>query len=353
MKINTIHLSIIIPIYNAEKYISRCIESILPQLHNDEELILIDDGATDISGKICDEYSKNIENIVVVHQKNQGESGARNTGLKVARGEYIIFVDADDFADEHMLLCVRKQLNSGCDVILFEYIEEDGKKPIKKYDINKVSIHKYSKQDSDYFIKCNFFASQPIKSGNFSMRSVWAKAYRREFLLKNNLYFDKGIKIGPDMLYTLKAYSLMESAMCVEYPVYHYFYKNPTSITNIYKPDLEQIIASYCAAIEPWLEKHPEYIQYHANYRLNDIVMYMKFDFFHNDNKESKKELNQRMHRIILEGKYPEYYQIAKKHGLLQKNKISQRIVYAFAINGFFVGLRLLAYFKYHFGKKE
>ena len=95
-------LSIIVPIYNVEKYLTECVESICNQTYNDLEIILIDDGSTDLSGKICDEFAKKDERVVVIHKSNGGLSSARNAGIDVAKGEYIGFVDSDDYVAPQM-----------------------------------------------------------------------------------------------------------------------------------------------------------------------------------------------------------------------------------------------------------
>ena len=96
MEMTTPVLSIIVPVYNVEKYLARCIDSILAQTFTDFELILVDDGSTDNSGEICDEYAGKDPRIIVIHKENGGVSSARNHGLDIARGEYITFVDSDD-----------------------------------------------------------------------------------------------------------------------------------------------------------------------------------------------------------------------------------------------------------------
>lgn len=96
-------VSIIVPIYNVEQYIPKCIESILAQTYRDFELILVDDGSPDNCGKICDEYAKQDSRVHVIHQENKGVSAARNAGISLAKGEYIMLVDSDDFITENML----------------------------------------------------------------------------------------------------------------------------------------------------------------------------------------------------------------------------------------------------------
>ena len=103
-------LSIIVPVYNAKKYLKKCIDSILKQTYTDFELILIDDGSTDNSGEICDEYAKANSNIRVIHKENEGLVAARKTGLQNALGEYIGFVDSDDYIDEGMYETLMKPI---------------------------------------------------------------------------------------------------------------------------------------------------------------------------------------------------------------------------------------------------
>lgn len=340
-------LSIIISVYNAEKYIVRCIESIIFQLLEGDELILVDDGSVDNSGVICDKYQEKYLNVIAVHQDNKGAGAARNTGIKVANGDYIIFMDSDDFADEKMVECVRSYSNKGYDIILFEYIVEDSSKRKKQYNLVNVKLHEFSKESSKQFLKSNFLARDIVEGCNFNMRSVWAKAYRRKFILNNELYFDEDVKIGEDMLYLIKVYSLFENAACVEVPIYHYFFQNEESITNCYKPDLEKMINSYISAINPWLKENAEYIPYHANYRLNDMILYIKYDFFHKENKEENKILKNEMKRILVDGIYQEYYKIAKDNGLISSYGIAKRITFWVALHGYFCCLRWIAFIRY------
>lgn len=112
-------VSIIIPIYNIQEYIKPCLESVLGQTHNDIEVILINDGSSDDSGSICDSYANQDDRVRVVHQKNLGVSAARNKGLEVATGEYIMFVDGDDMVDTNMVTCMMDKIsiNSGCTLV--------------------------------------------------------------------------------------------------------------------------------------------------------------------------------------------------------------------------------------------
>ena len=106
-------ISVIVPIYNVEEYLPTCIESILNQTYKDLEILLIDDGSTDNSGKICDEYAKQDKRCIVIHQQNKGVSATRNTGLNYATGKYISFVDGDDYIHPQMIEILYNEIRKG------------------------------------------------------------------------------------------------------------------------------------------------------------------------------------------------------------------------------------------------
>ena len=103
-------VSVIIPIYKVEQYLARCIDSVLRQTVSDLEIILVDDGSPDACGAICDEYAKKDDRIRVIHKENGGLSSARNAGIKIAKGEYIAFVDSDDWIDENFIKLLKEAL---------------------------------------------------------------------------------------------------------------------------------------------------------------------------------------------------------------------------------------------------
>lgn len=135
-------VSIIVPVYNVEKYLKQCIDSIINQTYINTEIILIDDGSTDNSGKICDDYAKKDNRIKVIHKKNEGISATRNRGIDEAYGEYISFVDSDDYIDKDMISILCEDIeNNNADIAVCDYyVQEDTKqiKKIKKDDIHNV-----------------------------------------------------------------------------------------------------------------------------------------------------------------------------------------------------------------------
>ena len=183
-----IQLSIIIPVYNAERYIRRCIHSIIAG-HSLEniEIICVDDGSKDKSGEICEDFSKKYQNIYVIHQTNQGVASARNTGLSMAKGEYIAWVDSDDYVETRWLIDILSIIrNKHPGMILLDYYEEDisGKKnkvlPFKEGDINQSDVIYELSRDTilrsylwRYVIHRSFF-----KDYHFDIKDIVEEDYR-------------------------------------------------------------------------------------------------------------------------------------------------------------------------------
>lgn len=182
------YFSIITPVYQTEKYLEECIESVLKQDLDDYELILVDDGSTDGSSQICDRYASQFENICIIHKRNGGLSDARNTGISSANGKYLLFLDSDDFWIDGQFL---KKLKIGiehqnCDVMNFhfKYYYEEGNQYRDFFSpINEESLWKMNQdQRFQYLVEQNQYIAS---AGN--------KAVSRELILRNNLYFRVGI----------------------------------------------------------------------------------------------------------------------------------------------------------------
>lgn len=182
MKLN-INLSVIVPIYNVEKQISRCIESILNQQYNDLEVLLIDDGSTDNSGEIAKQYSDKYENVHYYLKENGGLSDARNFGLDNANGEAIIFVDSDDSLIEGRLSVIMNLFfNENLDVLIANAIKVTG----DTQDLMRKDII-----TNDIVSGIDFLFN--AQSRNEYNPAVWMNVYKTDFIKNNNLYFKKGI----------------------------------------------------------------------------------------------------------------------------------------------------------------
>ena len=186
-------VSVIVPIYNVEKYLNRCIDSILNQTFTDFELILVDDGSPDRSGKICDEYAEKDDRVKVIHKQNGGVSAARNTGIDEAVGEYIMFVDSDDYIDSMMLQVMFSEKSE--DVILsgLKYVDMDGNL-IKEYKENEFSAIGQNLFIEEYYIDMN---KKCILNGPYN------KLFKRSIIKENNIKFNESISICEDGLFVV------------------------------------------------------------------------------------------------------------------------------------------------------
>lgn len=176
-------ISIIIPVYNCEKYLERCINSVLEQSYSNLELILVDDGSTDRSGSICDDYQKKDDRVVVVHSTNGGAAKSRNSGIDIARGEYIGFIDSDDYISpsmyEHMI-CVLNESNAEMAVCNYLYVDKEGN-----------DLHRASSIVRDEVIERIDYLKRLTEPYSGYYITPWNRVYRRE--LFNGLRFPEGM----------------------------------------------------------------------------------------------------------------------------------------------------------------
>lgn len=212
-------ISVIVPVYNVEKYLPQCIDSILNQTEKNLEIILVDDGSLDNSGKICDEFSKKDDRIVVIHKKNNGLSSARNAGLEIAKGNYIGFVDSDDWLDKSMyevLLKLLKENNS--DISCCDFFKTANSNDSIPHIDNEI-INSYNNIES----LNNFY------NGLYTQTVVaWNKLYKRE--LFKDISYPVG-KIHEDEGTTYKLYYKANKITYTNRPLYYYRI-TPNSITT-------------------------------------------------------------------------------------------------------------------------
>lgn len=204
-------ISIIVPIYNVEKYLPRCIDSILAQTYTDIEVILVDDGSSDGCPAICDDYAKKDNRIIVIHQKNAGVSAARNAGLKVSHGEYIGFVDPDDwisqFMYQEMLEAIERE-NADLAICGYDYYDEDG---------NLDSKREYHTEEDELISQKDLMSR--LSDMPPTVRQVtWNKLFRIS-LLSGILYNEK-IHSAEDVLFLIEYASRIRNAAIVHKPHY-------------------------------------------------------------------------------------------------------------------------------------
>lgn len=233
-------LSIIIPIYNVEKYLEKCLDSIIYQIEKEKklvEIILVNDGSIDNSGKICDKYSYMYNYIKVYHKKNEGLSDTRNYGLKKANGKYVWFIDSDDYICNNILNTILEKLkNNDIDVLLGDsFVVDVNGKLIKKM------IHKGINSDNTYtgleIIK------KQIEETNDYITVVWLGIYKKDFLIKKNLYFKSGL-IHEDELWTPLVLVQAKKVIYINKLIYNYRIR-PNSIMKSKEKDLSNHVESF------------------------------------------------------------------------------------------------------------
>ena len=182
--------SIIVPVYNVEKYLKECVDSILRQTYTDYELILVDDGSKDSSGDICDEYANQDSRIQVVHKKNGGLSSARNAGTKIAQGEYIVYIDSDDYVmrDDFLQLLYKK--SNGADIVLYKHQKFiDGENTLQLCAYSYAGI-----QDEQSFTE----KMEILVKGDAYYGMAWIKSIKRSLIVERGIAFEEGL-LGEDM----------------------------------------------------------------------------------------------------------------------------------------------------------
>lgn len=240
-------ISVIIPVYNVDKYLSKCVDSVLQQQFKDLEVILVDDGSPDSCPLICDAYVTQHDNITVIHKENGGLSDARNTGVKQAKGDYIIFLDSDDYwNDIGMLLkahqCIDTYLNP--DVILFEakkYFEATE----KFIDDRKLDVSFINRSSTKETIK------YLISSKTYSM-SACTKIINRKFFMDNDLFFTKGL-LGEDLDWFMHLALVANHFRAIESINYVYRIRSGSITQSINKKNIDDeiwILDKWCPLIE-------------------------------------------------------------------------------------------------------
>lgn len=229
--------SVIVPIYKVEKYLNKCIDSILKQTFQDFELILVDDGSPDKCPKICDEYAKKDKRVRVIHKENAGLVAARNTGIKEAKGDYICYVDGDDWISENLLQTVWSKAVSKYNVEMVVYsavrqftdIQEQIPKSVPEGLYNKDKLR------SDVYPYMMYDSRKPFCTG-LIFPVAWNKIFKRDFLLKHYCQEER-IRMGEDNAFVFECLYAAENVFFCDDILYIYNQLNVESMVHSYDPN--------------------------------------------------------------------------------------------------------------------
>lgn len=206
-------VSIIVPVYNAEKTIERCINSILNQSYKDFELLLLDDGSTDASGQICDAFAEKDQRIRVLHKENSGVSDTRNQGIAMARGEYLQFADSDDWlTPDATEFFVRTVAEHRCDMVIADFYRVIGERVAQKGDIEK-----------DGLMDRNGYAANMMqKPADFYYGVLWNKFYKRSIIEEYHIQMDTAVSWCEDFMFNMEYVRHIRTVYALKVPVYYY-----------------------------------------------------------------------------------------------------------------------------------
>lgn len=245
-----VKISIVIPVYNAEEYLDRCLHSVLDQEFSSYEVILVDDGSTDASSLICDRYSSTDPRFVTLHQPNKGVSAARNAGKNMAQGEYIMFLDADDALLPYALETLAEWAK-GEDVVIGGYAAFTCGVPSKEVKPKRSVSYK----GEDYQ---RFFAENITRNCEL-LDAPWAKLFRAKAV--RGVSFNEGLNYAEDKLFVFEVLSKVRSAVSVSQPVYAYYMRSGSLgsdlSSDIHISKLMQFIPEYVKVVAALCELCP------------------------------------------------------------------------------------------------
>lgn len=226
--------SIIVPIYKVEQYLEKSVYSLLNQTYKNIEIILVDDGSPDNCPRMCDKFSELDNRIVVIHKQNGGLSDARNKGLEVARGEYILFVDSDDYIEPHTCEKFNKFTEQGYDILIGDANVEGGCANIEHIEQTEVVY-----TGEEYLLTAFIAGKMPM--------AAWLNVYRRKFLEDNELQFKYG-RLHEDEEFTPRAFLKAENVICTGIAFYHYIIRDNSITTQMDKRKNAESL--YCTCTE-------------------------------------------------------------------------------------------------------
>lgn len=286
-------ISIIVPIYNVEKYLNKCIESIVNQTYENIEIILIDDGSNDNSGIICDEYAKKDNRIIVVHKENGGGSSARNKGLKIAKGEWISFVDADDWIEQTF-----------CQTLLNKVTQEQADIALCGYNrITDNRIEKINANNQEVFLNSNEYLVKSLNPQT-GFGFCHMKLIKKEVL--KSISFNERIEVGEDALFNIQLSTYIKKAVFLKQPLYNYRINNQ-SVVKRYDENYANKYLKSMKIIEEYIwqeyneenEENIEIKQNYYNFVAYHIMLIIVNYCYHPDNKMCNAQRKNMLKEVI------------------------------------------------------
>jgi glycosyltransferase involved in cell wall biosynthesis len=238
-------MSVIVPVYNVERYLAQCLDSLVAQTHRDLELIVVNDGSTDSSAAIIEEYRRRDSRITFVDQSNQGLSAARNAGLERASGTFTAFVDADDWVSVDMFATLLGEaVETNADIVICTYMREYDNRSVEKHFDMPERVQFSRAQTREVLLRqlVGPVGKELARLENMSaFTTAWGKVYRTSLLKEHALRFVDTAEIGnEDGLFNIQAFAVARQTVFIKKALYHYRRDNPGSLTSVYRPRLQE-----------------------------------------------------------------------------------------------------------------
>lgn len=304
MNETTPKISVIVPVYKAEAYLHRCVDSILAQTFQDFEVLLIDDGSPDRSGEICDEYARKDKRVRVFHKANGGVSSARNVGLDHARGEWISFVDSDDWVEpDYVEIISQNMSNTDIMFFAFKWHYEDGCIITMTYgDVyarGMVEVEKYISFLKKNCTELNFFGY------------TWNKVFRSDIIKNVHIRFVEGLDVSEDEVFTLLFCLKANSIKVISDVLYHYRWRYNGLTHN-------------SVSMEKWIllaEQINGLVEFMHTISLKQIYRNWLFSIFLSA-CNSARNFSDYLNRLVQAYKYANRYGVAKRKQMIMKNML-------------------------------
>lgn len=330
-------VSIIVPVYNVENYIERCLNSLVNQTFKDIEVITINDGSTDKSLELINKYAKEDIRVSVIDLGDEGVSYCRNLGIEKANGKYIMFVDSDDWIDSNMIEAMYKKAEeNNLDLVMCSYIREfkDHSKE-KRFNLPEEIIYKEDKVKNELLRKLVGPVKEELSNPEMldALGTVWGKLYRADILKENKLKFVDLSEIGSaeDTLFNIFTFNYLKKVMFLNKPMYHYWRDNPKSVTSQYNPKLKEQRKVFFKYISDFIKENnfEQVFEEALNNRICTSVLGLGLIECSKNNKVSGINKIKNIKKIINE----EYVRNAYKNLELKYFSIHWRIFYFFIKN--------------------
>lgn len=347
-----IKISVIVPCYKVEKYVSKLIESLQKQTLKDIEIILVDDGSPDNSGKICDEYAAKDERIRVIHKKNGGVSAARNDGMKQAHGEYIIFCDSDDWLPEDTLKNLYDEgKRTDADIVIGDVIQVWPTH--EKYAM--FYAKPFTTEDKTFIkkmIAADFHASycpMPAPAGPaFGYGGPWNKIVKLSMLRDRNICFDVRVKgIFDDIIYTAYILANAKKIAYIQTPVYYYRIVE-NSITRTYKPNVLEINSAIFNSWEEYIDRYEEDSEWALPFAANVIRRLddaLRLYIANPNNRDGHTKRINVLRKLIKTEPYENAIKVVDAGRLIRRQQILVRLLR--------MGMTVVVYYLYHISNKR